>query len=724
MKKIVIFLPKCTMKRFESIICAAFVAVATFSGCAKVTTPEPSPNPPHEEPNPPQEEPIVKYPVTFIASKADAATLVGAGEASSVANWSVGDAISVFDGSGVNCKFTLTEGADTPTAKFEGEVTKIADSYMVLYPYRAGITVDAQFSAINGVCFKADQTAVLGSFDMATGIMAAQSDEENNIAFRNLAGFAKIVCGFPCKEVSINCNDASAEIAGNVDILLDGEGGEPTAMVYEGACNKISLSGNILPGAPYYIALLPCTIDKGFSLDFTAVDGKRYHRMVGEAVTIEGGSVTDLGTFRIEDVEAFTPYLTFSAGAAQTFTFVKGSDAPESVNTIEYSVNGGDWVKMPFGEAVDFGGDKGDLRLRGKSSEGTSLECSNYDGYMLSNIQFGNNDVKVRCSGDIRTIVDYENYWSADTGNARFVCLFSRASALVSAPDLPSTKLATRCYLSMFYRTSIERAPRLPATELPWNCYASMFSHCEHLIYSPDLTATTVGSTSYVSMFWKCISLKKAPEILATEFLGEANCNSMFFECTSLEEGPSVLFAETLTEHCYDKMFRDCESLKTAPVINAIYAAEGTSQCWGMFQNCKSLKEAQESLFSEGTQMQKDMCHDMFRGCTSLKKAPALPSKSLAEGCYAAMFQDCSNLQAAPKLPAETLVTDCYTDMFNGCFSLKEVWLYAKNDIPNGMSDNTFTGCPSKGVTVYVNADSAEIIKETIKQPDWTYENM
>lgn len=73
---------------------------------------------------------------------------------------------------------------------------------------------------------------------------------------------------------------------------------------------------------------------------------------------------------------------------------------------------------------------------------------------------------------------------------------------------------------------------------------------------------------------------------------------------------------------------------------------------------------------------------------------------------------------------AETLVTDCYTDMFNGCSSLEEVWLYAKNDIPSGMLDNTFAGCPSTGVTVYVNAESAGIIKETIKQPDWTYKNM
>ena len=62
------------------------------------------------------------------------------------------------------------------------------------------------------------------------------------------------------------------------------------------------------------------------------------------------------------------------------------------------------------------GGDKGNLRLRGKSAIGTStLNASSY--FIL-----GNNELPTACTGNILTLVDYENYESGtlDTSNTRF----------------------------------------------------------------------------------------------------------------------------------------------------------------------------------------------------------------------------------------------------------------------------------------------------------------
>ena len=100
------------------------------------------------------------------------------------------------------------------------------------------------------------------------------------------------------------------------------------------------------------------------------------------------------------------PYLTFTADAKQTFSMTK------AVSTLEYSVNGGEWTTLGT-STVTFGGNNGELRLRGKSKTGTVA----WDNY--STITFGTS-VSVACSGDIRTLVDYENYKTVDTSKAKF----------------------------------------------------------------------------------------------------------------------------------------------------------------------------------------------------------------------------------------------------------------------------------------------------------------
>lgn len=725
------------MKRFHNVIWAAVAAVAALYGCAKENFPEQK-----------LSSEGAGFHLTFTAEKAEDDVLTRAGisaEDNTVINWSEGDAISVFDGAGVNCKFTLNEGAGSPKGRFEGEVTKLADSYTVLYPYQEDATIDAATGALKGVSLKDEQTAMKWSFDPEAALMAAKSSDGSTIAFKNVVGYVKIVCGFDCREVVVGSNDYTSAIAGNVDLAFADEPVVPTSVAGTDYRSEVSLIGNIEAGAEYCIALLPCALDKGFSLTFKGTDGKQYSRSTGKSLTVKRGVVTNLGTSGAGNVELQTPYITFSAKAAQTFTFVKGSKVTIDAGLFEYSVNGGAWTSMVAGTPIAFGGADGDLRLRGKSPKGTS----DGNGFDKSyNVQFGKTDVKVRCKGDIRTLIDYDNYLTADTKNARFERLFQGASPLVSAPELPMTELASYCYSCMFYETSIECAPELPATVIPNDCYSYMYNRCRQLSYSPDLKATVVGQNAYYCMFKGCKALKKAPEILATELIESNNCYAMFSWCSALEEGPSTLYAETLQDKCYAYMFQECPALKKAPVIKAVKIAGGDQHCYYMFDCCKSLEEVQDVLFAEETVVFPDMCQGMFKGCTSLKKAPELPSMNLNancysnmffgctsltdvpeslpamtlyERCYDSMFSGCTSLTKAPKLPAETLVNGCCNYMFRDCTSLNEIWLYTKETdsviIRDGIG-GMFDGCPSSGVKIHLNSLA---VKEYISKPDWTY---
>ena len=116
------------------------------------------------------------------------------------------------------------------------------------------------------------------------------------------------------------------------------------------------------------------------------------------------------------------------------------------ITGLEYSVNGGDWITLTEDSHVSFGAEYGDLRLRGKNLEGTATSTRFY-----STIAFGIDNVNVACTGDIRTLLDWEKYKTVDTQNARFCWLFNYCGVLTSAPELPATTLADYCYYKMFY---------------------------------------------------------------------------------------------------------------------------------------------------------------------------------------------------------------------------------------------------------------------------------
>ena len=302
--------------------------------------------------------------------------------------------------------------------------------------------------------------------------------------------------------------------------------------------------------------------------------GKQYNyslKLGHNAITISSVSVSDWEDESVssDEDEAWIrfddsniEYITFTADSEQGFKFydtLYGS----TLSGFEYSVNNGEWITIPsegITEAIPFGGEKGTLRLRGKNLNGTA---TGYYGSNAKRISFSEN-VPVSCTGDIRTLLDYENYTTVSTTNARFTSLFNNCAQLTSAPKLPATDLHEECYLGMFAGcTSLTTAPELPATNLRSKCYQAMFQGCTSLTTAPKLKATTLQSQCYFRMFYGCTILNSVT-MLATDVSA--------FECLTnwLDDAGTGAQSRTLklkNETVYNTIKETTSSLYRTPIL-------------------------------------------------------------------------------------------------------------------------------------------------------------
>ena len=193
--------------------------------------------------------------------------------------------------------------------------------------------------------------------------------------------------------------------------------------------------------------------------------------------------------------------------------------------SLEYSYNGVDWSDWDFNSLTINQSDI--LYIRGYNPNGFS--CN--DIFYIFAIEGDN----VSCTGNIMSLIDYENLPDTIPCSICFYGLFENCAALTTAPELPATKLTRFCYSYMFSGCySLVTAPELPATELADYCYYRMFDGCSSLKTAPELPAKTLAKQCYGCMFSGCSSLKTAPE----------------------------LPAKTLVDWCYFQMFDGCAFLK------------------------------------------------------------------------------------------------------------------------------------------------------------------
>ena len=316
--------------------------------------------------------------------------------------------------------------------------------------------------------------------------------------------------------------DAGETSTVNIKPLQNGEGGKGTtytALVAPGEVEgKLYFTTDEATETPLVVKTE--TLEAGKSYTYNLIVGKN-------KVTIGGVTVAEWGPDKIDGgkAEEHIPYVTFTADAAQTFKMIEYEGY--KISGLEYSVNNGAWATVEAGTGVIFGGSNGNLRLRGTNLKGTSVPGQ------YSTITFTETNVPVACTGDIRTLLDWDNYTTVNTENARFNYLFNNCSVLTSAPELPATSLAYNCYHCMFLGcTNLKSAPKLPAPTLTTGCYFGMFSMCTNLKTAPELPAKALAYQCYDSMFSGCTNLKSAE--LSIEFLDRDCCNFMFNNCTNL----------------------------------------------------------------------------------------------------------------------------------------------------------------------------------------------
>ena len=368
--------------------------------------------------------------------------------------------------------------------------------------------------------------------------------------------------------VGKKCTDASEASTINIKPLQNGEGGKGTtytALVAPGTTEgHLYFAAEGTTETP--LVVKTGTLEAGKSYTYNLTVGKN-------TITINDVTVADWGTDKIEGGKAeYYPYVTFTAGGEQKFMMTTTGDYDLS-GKFQYSVNGGKWENVVKDTEVLFGGTNGNLRLRGTNKNGTATDDSNY-----STIIFTVPSVKVACTGDIRTLLDYKTYKTVATDQAKFCDLFFNCNALTSAPQLPATTLASKCYSYMFSGcTNLKSAPELPAKTLAYSCYSYMFNGCTSIESAPALPATTLAVYCYNSMFNECTNLKSAPELSAKELASDCYLG-MFYKCTSLESAPK-LPATTLKDKCYRLMFYGCSKLSTVTMLALESEITSKSNC-------------------------------------------------------------------------------------------------------------------------------------------------
>ena len=231
--------------------------------------------------------------------------------------WNGTEGIRVFDGKLTNGKVYEATVQKAQSAKFveKDKSVKISgDDYFAAYPegFAGSVTWDGDIAhAAKKFWLPGDQTAVAGSYDPSTHIAVAYAEAgNNNLEYKNVTSLVKVtVANDNVSEICFYGN-SSEGITGNFDVLYNN--GDPKASFATGYTKNTyaKISGKIENGSTYYISILPCTFEKGFSIEFV-IDGAKYTKKLSSKYVVERNQIIDLpvAVFEPAEVEKNTVYL-------------------------------------------------------------------------------------------------------------------------------------------------------------------------------------------------------------------------------------------------------------------------------------------------------------------------------------------------------------------------------------------------------------------------------
>ena len=566
------------MKNLYLYLWGAIVAMFTLSACTDEA------NLPVSEENPQEESSLCTFTIPEVpvhGIDGSSRTAISIENDKLKFEWAVGDRIGILPDEGSQVYFTIdAQTAGGTSASFDGGAwaLKANHQYDAYFPFIEDIMLDR--TAVPVDYTNQQQTgnnsmAHLGAHDYLAAQGTTNGQGGVNYTFQRMGAVAILNFTVPdagtvLESVTLKANETCFTTKGKLDM------GDLTI-------KNMEKSASLTVGVDYTTTEANEEVTVYFMCYPDQLEGKNLNVEVdcGENTeplyfTTEGKNMV-AGDGYVLNTQPI-PYLTFSAASEQTMTMVSYRYTLDE--SIEYSVNGSEWTqvgKVSGDEAsgityttITFGGEKGTLRMRGKSATGMAENENNY-----AKITFGNSEVPVSCTGDIRTLVDYTNYRDAATSQARFSAMFFGCTNLISAPELPATDLATNCYAVMFRGcTGLTAAPALPATELEYGCYQTMFFGCTGLTTAPALPATALAESCYSSMFYGCTGLTTAP----------------------------VLPATTLANYCYSSMFSGCSNLSSVTMLATDISAFYCLNDWvsgvassGTFTKAASLVQGSEA---------------------------------------------------------------------------------------------------------------------------------
>ncbi|MBE6232922.1 MAG: hypothetical protein E7118_00430 [Bacteroidales bacterium] len=221
--------------------------------------------------------------------------------------WNGTEGIRVLDGTLANGKVYTATVEKSQTATFtevDGSVSLDEDAaYLAVYPEgpAGSVTWDGDVaSSAKKFWLPGDQTATEGSYDPSTHIAVAYTEAGNtNLEFKNVVSLVKFT--LQSDNVSEVCfyGNNSDVIAGNFDVTYNN--GNPAINTKDQYNLKYAkITGNLEKGKTYYISVLPCEFEGGFSIETIAYGAKGTKRNSKE-YTLARNQILDL-----EDV-SWTP---------------------------------------------------------------------------------------------------------------------------------------------------------------------------------------------------------------------------------------------------------------------------------------------------------------------------------------------------------------------------------------------------------------------------------
>ena len=294
--------------------------------------------------------------------------------------WERGDAISLFDPSRINNKFTTEDSG--PSADFAGEVSG-QGAYYALYPYNveAGIS-----GSVISTVLPSSQEAEEGGFRTGLNLSVAEADAQDRLIFKNACALVKFTLGESMQDIVkavLQGNDGEF-LAGPVEIDVSSE--TPAAVVIEkngvAAAEELELAGTFSAGADYYFVSVPAKLSNGLTLTLLDKEGKERVRRGASEADLQAGHILNLDTLdsgsfiSLEKVDGV--YHVYDAPGLVEWA---AKDDVLNVNVVlenDIDMSGIEWV--PVGTGMD-SGYAGDFDGGGKTIAGLTVKSGGNAGF-------------------------------------------------------------------------------------------------------------------------------------------------------------------------------------------------------------------------------------------------------------------------------------------------------------------------------------------------------